>query len=187
LRKFTNSELGVTPIPGPFSTYLNANETAILVALVKRVRPRVMIEFGCNTGMTARRVLDHVPSLEKYIGIDVPSYFRTFLECQRDEVPRSPGCFADDARFFLHVSASQLLGLADLEPCDAAFIDGDHSRDAVMHDSRLARRLVKRGGVIVWHDYLNPAVEVTGVIEQLAREGWPIDAIDNSWIAFCEV
>jgi hypothetical protein len=137
--------------------------------------------------MTARRVLDHVPSLERYIGIDVPSYFRTFLECQRTEVVPLPGSYAEDARFFLHVSASQLLGVADLEVCDAVFIDGDHSRDAVLHDSRLARRLIRRGGVIVWHDFGNPAVEVTGVIEQLIREGWPIDAVDGSWIAFCQL
>jgi len=182
-----NSELGVKPIPGRFSNYLNANETAILVALVKRTRPRVMIEFGCNTGMTARRVLDQVPSLEKYIGIDVPSYYTPMLDCQRSEVPALPGCFANDARFYLHVSASQMLGVADLEVCDAAFIDGDHSRNAVLHDSRLARRLVRRGGVIVWHDYGNPAVEVTEVIDQLSSEGWPISAVENSWIAFCEV
>jgi predicted O-methyltransferase YrrM len=187
LRKFSNSELNVKPIGGPFSGYLNANETAILVALVKAARPRVMIEFGCNTGMTARRVLDHVPSLERYIGIDVPSYYTPLLDCQRSEVPALPGCFAEDARFYLHVSASQLLGVADLEICDAVFIDGDHSRNAVLHDSRLARRLVRRGGVIVWHDYTNPAVEVTGVIEQLVGEGWPINCVENSWIAFCEV
>jgi hypothetical protein len=44
LRKFTAAELGVEPISGPFSKYMTPHETAILVALVKSVAPKVMIE-----------------------------------------------------------------------------------------------------------------------------------------------
>lgn len=38
---------------------------------------------------------------------------------------------------------------------DIAFIDGDHSYEAVRKDTRMILPLMKPGGVIVWHDYLD--------------------------------
>src|SRR3954470_7516767 len=85
LRKFTSRELGAQPLLGPFSRYLNQHETAILVALVKSVAPKVMIEFGCNAGLTAKCVLQNVRTLERYIGIDVPPDHVPTLDCQQSE------------------------------------------------------------------------------------------------------
>jgi predicted O-methyltransferase YrrM len=188
LLKYTRDELGVVPFDGAFSKYLNAHETAILLALVKSVAPRVMIEFGCNQGITAKRLLENVPSLQKYIGIDVPHGHRATLPCQQSETPVNAGCYAaDDERFFLLLARSQMLRSGHLEPCDAVFIDGDHSEHAVLHESRLARRLVRAPGLIVWHDYSNPHVEVTHAIDQLRYDGWPINCVENSWMAFMRV
>lgn len=176
------------PVKGPFSRYLGVYETSLLVALLNSVAPKVMIEFGCNAGITAARVLENVPTLEKYIGIDVPPDHVPPLECQRSEVPVSAGCYAaHDPRFFLLKENSQLLRTGHLEPCDAVFIDGDHSERAVLHESRLARRLIRGRGIIVWHDYGNPSVEVDLALDYLIAEGWPINAVDKSWLAFMRV
>jgi predicted O-methyltransferase YrrM len=165
-----------------FSKYLNKQETSILIDLVKRVSPKVMIEFGCNVGITAKRVLENVPTLERYVGIDVNADHVPTLECQLSEVPERAGAYAaDDHRFFLLTSSSTLLGPSDLEPCDVVFIDGDHSEEVVTHESRLARKLVRRGGIIVWHDYGNPSVEVTRVLDRL---DWSITSVEGSWLAF---
>jgi predicted O-methyltransferase YrrM len=188
LFKYTRDELGVVPLGGVFSKYLNAHETAILLALVKSVTPRVIIEFGCNQGITAKRLLDNLPGLQKYIGIDVLPGHRATLPCQQGETPVNAGCYAaDDARFFLLLARSQMLRTGHLEAADAVFIDGDHSESAVLHESRLARRLVRTPGLIVWHDYSNPHVEVTHALDQLQREGWPINCVENSWLAFMRV
>jgi predicted O-methyltransferase YrrM len=184
MHRVPQAALGVRPISGPFSRYLNWQETAILVALVASVAPRVMIEFGCNLGITAKRVLDNVPSLERYIGVDVPADHKPTLDCQRAEIPLNPGCYAaDDARFWL-LMAQDSLTADQLEPCDATFIDGDHSEQGVWHDTELAFALTRKGGIIVWHDAGNEAVEVTAVLEQLCDQGWPIKHIENSWLAF---
>ncbi len=37
--------------------------------------------------------------------------------------------------------------------CSLVFVDGSHAYDYVIADSRTAMRLVKSGGVIIWHDY----------------------------------
>jgi predicted O-methyltransferase YrrM len=185
LLKFTSAELGVAPIGGPFSKYMTPHETAILVTLIKSVAPEVMIEFGCNAGITAARVLENVPTLQTYIGIDVPFDHVTTLRCQHSEVPVNAGCYAaHDQRFHLLTMRSQLLRTGHLEPCDAVFIDGDHSEAAVLHESRLARRLLRPGGIICWHDFFNPDVEVTQALTRLQGEGWAINCVENSWLAF---
>jgi predicted O-methyltransferase YrrM len=184
LERVSQASLGVSRVNGPFSLYLNQNETSILIALVGNVAPRVMIEFGCNMGITAKRVLDNVQSLERYIGIDVPEDHRPTLRCQDMETPDEPGLYAaTDPRFWLMI-AERDIEVYDLEPCDAVFIDGDHSEKAVTRDSRIARQLIRPGGMICWHDYDNPAVEVTQALHRLRDEGWEIKSVTGSWIAF---
>jgi predicted O-methyltransferase YrrM len=185
LRKYTATELGAIPIKGSSSYYMTAQETAILVALVNSAAPKVVIEFGCNLGVTAKRILENVPSIQTYIGIDVEPDHVPTLKCQSSEVPDRAGWVAaDDLRFLLLIAPSQSLRTGNLEPCDAVFIDGDHSEAAVLHESRLARRLLRPGGIIVWHDYQNPAVEVTLALDRLHDEGWPINCVEHSWLAF---
>ncbi len=52
---------------------------------------------------------------------------------------------------------------------DAAFIDGDHSHEAVAYDVRACRQLVRPGGYLALHDYVDvwPGV-LTAVSETLA-------------------
>jgi predicted O-methyltransferase YrrM len=168
--------------------YLSDRETDILIDLINGVSPRAMMEFGCNYGRTAKMILEWVPSLERYIGIDVPRDYVPVLACQRSEVPMMPGFFArDDARFELMVLPGGTRDLATGEMVDAIFIDGDHSAEGVLHDSLLARRMVRAGGLIVWHDYGNEAVDVTEVLRQLAKDGWPLSEVCETWLAFMHV
>jgi predicted O-methyltransferase YrrM len=167
--------------------YLNDRETALVVELIASVAPRVVFEFGVNLGITARAILEATPSIKRYVGIDVRWGFSTTLECQRKEVPVNAGLYAaSDPRFFLlhceHGSCE--LEPDDLEPTDAVFIDGDHSAAGVLADSLLARRILRPGGIIVWHDYGNEGVEVTAVLDRLAAEGWPICHPPETWLAY---
>lgn len=165
--------------------YLGANESAIVVELIASVKPRVVLEFGVNQGKTARAILNAVPSIELYIGIDIPWGRPTRLACQQDEVPVVPGRYAaSDPRFRLLLGESTTLEAYDLEPVDAVFIDGDHSAIGAEHDSRIARELLRPGGICVWHDFGNEGVEVTEVLDRLAGEGWPICHVAGTWLAY---
>jgi len=192
LPQITRTSLGATALRGPFSEYLNADESAVLIALVRRVQPRVMVEIGIASGLTARRLLEHVPTLEAYYGVDVPDDFVTTLRCQQSEVQRVPGRWAyHDPRFHLVVrpqgSLEILSMLSDeLGQVDAVFIDGDHSYNAVMHDSDTAAKLIRPGGVVIWHDYLNPGVQVTAALEALLAAGWPMQHVAGTWLAFAQ-
>lgn len=78
--------------------------------------------------------------------------------------------FADRITFYKGLSQNVLPSL-ETEIFDMVFIDGDHSRDAVAIDARESLRLVKKGGYIVFDDY------VWGYKE--CPEMSPKDAIDK--------
>jgi len=159
-----------------------------LIALVRSVSPRHVIEFGVNVGRTAKAILENVPGIQLYTGIDVPMDYVPILPLQCDNAVPNPGeMVLDDPRFKLIVSTRGSLDLTadDLEPCDAAFIDGDHGLEAVMHDTRLARALVRPGGIIVWHDYHGlGVVDVKAALDGMHRAGDPIYRVDDTWLAF---
>jgi Methyltransferase domain len=167
--------------------YINPGEMECIVGLLQAVRPRTMIEFGCNEGRTAKMILRSVPSIEHYLGIDVPRGFTPALLLQRNEVPQRPGhLVSDDPRFTLVLPdmGSRSLTADDLCEVDAVFIDGDHSYDGVMHDTLLAKALINPGGIIIWHDYNNEPVGVREALFELAAMGEPIFHIEGTWLAF---
>ena len=61
---------------------------------------------------------------------------------------------------------------------DTVLVDGGHSEDVVLIDTRKALSVVKPGGVILWHDFcpdpsvFNQMSSVVGVVGGLMR-GWP--------------
>lgn len=162
--------------------YLGDRETAILIDLLGY--PRVVIEFGCNIGRTARAILAARPGIERYVGIDVPFDHEPTLPGQRMETPLRAGSVVNDRRFKLLIQDSRTLSVDDLEPCDAVFIDGDHSYGAVLSDSRLAYSLLRPGGILVWHDYGNPSVEVTQAVAVLYQSGWPVSQVMDTWLTY---
>jgi predicted O-methyltransferase YrrM len=185
------SELGITPIEwlGLPREYQNDGEIEVLVALARSIEARAVLEIGCNRGRTARLLLHNVPSLEIYHGVDVPLTYTPQLDHQRREIPARPGEFAfSDPRFelLLRDHGSFDLKASDLPRYDLVYVDGDHGDRAVRHDSLLACKVTRPGGLIVWHDYNNAStVDVKAVLDELATAfGWPIKLIENTWFAF---
>lgn len=167
---------------------MNPGELEVLIALVDSVSPRHVIEFGVNVGRTAKAILANVIGIESYTGIDVTEDYIPAKPVQRHEVPARPGeLVTSDPRFCLIVRPRGSLDLtaADLEPADACFIDGDHGREAVMHDTALARALTRPGGIIIWHDYHDlGTVDVKAVLDAMRKDGRPMAHVEGTWLAF---
>ncbi len=167
--------------------YMNPNELEILVALARLVSAETAIEIGCNSGRTSRALLHNVPTLKKLVGIDVPVGYVFAKPVQRNEAPEYPGLYAlEDPRFDLRVRprGSFEFEPEDLPKADFIFIDGDHGREAVVHDSWLATTLVRRGGMIAWHDYHERGnVDVKPVLDELRDSGRDIHLVEGTWIA----
>jgi hypothetical protein len=160
--------------------YMKPGEQEVLLALIDSVSPSTMVEIGVCEGLTALAVLRHVKSIYHYIGVDVDATYKFEIRAQRIERPRLPGVLVqDDPRFELRLRGSEMPTSTDV-----VFIDGDHGRKAVMRDSMWAAEVVTPGGLIIWHDYGNETVEVTGVLNGLHRAGRDIQHVAETWLAF---
>jgi len=168
--------------------YFNHGELERLLHLLEVVTPRVVIEFGVNTGRNAVAALRNIASIEQYYGIDVTPDYQSIMPCQRAEVPPIPGELAlDDRRFALIVreNGSFDLTAGDLPRCDAVFIDADHSRKGVLNDRALALQVVREGGIIIYHDdNCLPVVEVTETLNELCDAGAKIVHVKDTWLAY---
>jgi predicted O-methyltransferase YrrM len=176
---------------GLHRNYLMAGEMAIIAALVRGIAARSMVEIGCRDGRTARVMLDNVPTLQSYVGVDVPMTYQPGLPSQRSEMVTDPGHYATgDERFRLIIRPRGSLDLKpeDIRDCDAVFIDGDHSEEVVVHDSDLALSVVRPGGLVIWHDYASHHLDdVTRVLNRLACDGLSITHVVGTWLAFCQL
>lgn len=165
--------------------YMLEGELEMLLALINSVQPSKMIEFGVNEGITAIAVLTNFPDIEKYIGIDVEFSHQLELPEQQYEVPKEPGRLVkDDPRFKLILRKDDDKDISGMSDFDVAFIDGDHGKQHVIQDYKLAKQLVREGGIIIFHDYENPTVEVTETLDDLYKNGTNLKHVTGTWLAF---
>ncbi len=170
------------------------NELEVFITLVRSVNPKRMLEIGVNVGKTARYVLDNVESLESYVGVDVPPGYETIKGVQRPEVPGRgwAGHHVNaDHRFklILPKRGSFDLEYYDLEKFDVVYVDGDHGRASVEHDTALALKIIRPGGIIIWHDYYYPhepvpSLDVKAVLDELSATRPNICHVENTWLAY---
>jgi len=169
--------------------YMNPGELPVLLHLLEMADPGVVIEFGVNRGRNAAAALRNIPGIRHYVGVDVDASYRPhLLNAQRGEIPTHPGdLVAGDARFTLIVKPHDTFDLvpADLPAADAVFIDADHSRAGVEHDYGLACRVLRPGGIVIFHDDNGLAeVQVTETLNDLCDGGADIRHVDGTWLAF---
>lgn len=173
---------------GEWSIY-TGSDVEPLIAFSRSFHPKTVIEIGIQRGSTAKLILDNSPWIEKYIGIDVTSDYNTPLPQQQLEVPKIVGeCVKDDPRVELIIrpNGTRDLNPSDLPVADLIFIDGDHSLNGVLYDTQLARQVVRKGGIICWHDYGNYSVpSVSEAINSLnVKAGDQICLIENGTLCF---
>lgn len=170
------------------SRFFNSGELEVLLHLFESVNARTIIEFGCHEGRNAAAALRNLPTLERYVGVDVPASYVTKMAVQRKEIPAQPGRLAaHDPRFELILRNRGTFDLTgdDLPVADVVFIDADHSREGVENDTRLALLAVRTGGLIIWHDdNCLPVVEVTQTLNDYCAAGAEIKHVSGTWLAF---
>ncbi|HKG91383.1 MAG TPA: class I SAM-dependent methyltransferase [Gemmatimonadaceae bacterium] len=53
--------------------------------------------------------------------------------------------------------------------CDVVFVDGSHAYSYVVSDGEKALRMVKPGGVVLWHDYTGLVPDVVRALDELSK------------------
>ena len=133
-----------------------------LLIEVSRVRPRNMVEIGTASGGSLFAFAGVCAPDARIISVDLPHghfgggyppwripIYRSFARArQRLELVR--GDSHDPT------TRAQVRILLEQEPIDFLFIDGDHTYDGVRADFEAYTPLVRRGGLIAFHDIAPP-------------------------------
>ncbi len=140
-------------------------EITVLSKLVKRYNPKRLFEIGTFDGRTTLNLAANASAEAEVYTLDLPknklSETNLPLEVGEEKYIDKE---TSGARFLATdclQKITQLYGDSatfDFSPffntVDFIFIDGSHSYEYVLHDSRLALKLLRSGqGVILWHDY----------------------------------
>ncbi|HSH60325.1 MAG TPA: class I SAM-dependent methyltransferase [Acidimicrobiales bacterium] len=160
-------------------------ELVVLSAIARSLEPGLVLELGTFDGRTAAQLALNCPGEARVVSVDIaaevqlqvgastrPVPVGSFLE----KIPRTGNIELVTADSRSH-DFSTIFGQAAL-----VFVDGDHSYDGVLADTRVAFDVVRPGGYVVWHDYLMIG-DVTRALESIAAER-PLVHIDDTTLVF---
>ena len=157
-------------------------ETYVAISLVKQFNPINIFEIGTFNGRTTLNMAYNSSKESRVYTLDLPG----------EEIESTAMPIVNDDKVFIEKesSGSRIIG-QDPEnkilqlygdsasfdftefrnDMDFVFIDGSHSYEYVLNDSRQAIKLLRNSrGVILWHDYNNSAWEgVTRALNELYR------------------
>jgi predicted O-methyltransferase YrrM len=156
---------GGFPVPGGTSDF----ETWILCVLARR--STAMFEFGTCTGKTAYLWARNIPAGGRVVTLTLsPDSIKEYLNVAGDD-DEAARYALEESRFtrYLYTGTdvesriTQLYGDSKAfddgphrRQYDVIFVDGSHALSYIYNDTEKALRMVKPGGVILWHDYAGP-------------------------------
>jgi predicted O-methyltransferase YrrM len=171
-----------TPIVLPVAMGADGNisplELIALSRLVAERQPMHLLEIGTFNGRTTVALAANAPAAARVVTLDLPPDARSSLPIEARDAgfinkPRSGALFADlpwasKIEQVYGDSASHDFGGLRV---DFAFIDGSHSYEYALNDSRRVLSMMRGGrGVIVWHDYGTEWEGVTRALDELVAE-----------------
>lgn len=132
------------------SGHPNKTDMLIVCAIAKHLKARRVFEFGTYLGRTTYHLTfsaDDTVVTTLNLPPDAANEYSSFIGRYyrgTDREPRIEQIFQDSREFDPEPLAGQF---------DVVFVDADHSYDMVKIDTLNAYKLVKPGGIILWHDY----------------------------------
>lgn len=133
------------------------SEIKYLLSKVEQQKPRVVVEIGTRMGGTLFLFTKMATPNAKIISIDYPDGYGGYYRPSRIEFYKS---FATNEQSMSLIKGDshaaetkrQLEQALQGELIDFLFIDGDHSYEGVKMDFEMYGDLVRKGGIIAFHD-----------------------------------
>jgi predicted O-methyltransferase YrrM len=170
-----------TPVVLPVARAGDGNvtelELIVLARLVGERRPRAALEIGTFDGRTTVALAANAGG-GQVTTLDLPPHSGASLPIESRDVfwidkAASGTAFADTpwAANIRQVFGDSATYDFAAERFDFVFVDGSHSYEYALSDSRRARDLLRDGrGIIVWHDYGVEWEGVTRALDQLSAD-----------------
>jgi predicted O-methyltransferase YrrM len=139
------------------------HELVMIAAITQRQEPGRVFEIGTFEGRTTVNIGKNAPGCHVFT-LDLPpeqscstSYVIEEADMRYVQKPVSGHRIGEAGLTGRVTQVYGDSGTFDFTPyersMDMVFVDGAHSYDYVLNDSRLALRLIAPGGVVMWHDY----------------------------------
>lgn len=128
-----------------FKYSLMAKEVPIFCGLVHKEAPQRAVEIGTWWGLGAETIVEMSPGCRVLT-----------IDHKDQKVSRDPdlGPPASGIEYLIADSKTVVLPREWYGAADLVFVDGDHQRNGIVSDTRLALSLVRPGGLVVWHDVM---------------------------------
>jgi predicted O-methyltransferase YrrM len=115
-----------------------------LVAIARTIKAQRIFEFGTGYGRSTINIAANTPADASILTLDIPSHPNTGrIFHNQPEEKKIIQLWGDSKEF-------------EFEPylgtCDLVFVDGAHDYETVAADSRIALRLIKTSGHVLWDD-----------------------------------
>lgn len=156
----------------------NPYELNELLEIFKRIQPMRILEIGTYMGGTLYCWANNAPENADVISIDLESYFhgQDWFEVWQSVVPDNVNyyCIMGDS----HAEDTLNKVKAITDELDFLFIDGDHTYDGAKNDFEMYGPLVRKGGVIAFHDLQTPDngkqehIQVGRLFKEIQRAGY---------------
>lgn len=165
---------------------VSIEEVCKICLIIKYLSPKKILELGTYNGMTTLQMSLNAPSDCKIFTLDLPEDYETNIPLSeldwhvaksiKNKFGTKTGSyFSNNPRI---KNIVQLLGdsatydFKDIgNDVDIIFIDAAHDYANKLIDTNNAYKMIKKGGVIIWHDFKSPAnPEVTKFINDQAKE-----------------
>lgn len=143
---------------------ITPTELMIIAAFVRQLKPAVCFEIGTFDGRTTENMaanqseagqcytLDLPPEGADHAALPLASGDKTYID-----KPVSGARISTQTRTGKITQLYGDSGTFDFSPyynrVDVMFVDGSHSYEYVLSDTEAAWKMVKPGGLILWHDY----------------------------------
>lgn len=167
-------------------------ELTTLASRVRDIKPEVIVELGTRGGGTLFTWSQVCDSVRLLVSIDLPGgihgggYPEQRAKLYRQFVANRPQCRLELLRMDSQTeeTVSYLKGLLAGRPIDFLFIDADHRYEGVKRDFELYSPLVRKGGLIAFHD-IKPNVQdantqVDRFWDELVARGHRVEEIVHS-------
>ena len=165
----------------------------------KLVQPKVVFEIGTLDGYTALLFALNTPDNAKIYSLDLPpgtlSPVLSLTEIDkkhiisRNQISKLAfeGKPEENKITLLFGDSNNFDYSAYCGKVDLFFIDGAHSYQYVKSDTENALKCLRKGGLLIWHDYGRVGVNgVSKYLHKLSKE-MPVYCVPGSSIAFCVV
>ena len=157
-------------------------DVCVLLTLIKKFKVRKLLEIGTNQGHTTKIITDKFPNLEITTvdpGDKVSLSERLSSQKKEYMSQEKIGCMVNGYKN-VEVIKEDFLEIQFNKKFDFIFIDGNHSYNHVVEDTKKALTLIEKNGIITWHD-CNHVDDVTKALNQFDFE---IITVNNTWVAY---